>query len=93
MVPARPTELAAPADAQFRTTHWSVVLAAGRDDSSSAVALETLCGTYWRPLYAFARRQGHDPEDARDLIQEFFARLLERQSNWDACPSTIRVYS
>ena len=80
MVPARPTELVGPADAQFRTTHWSVVLAAGRDDSSaSALALETLCGVYWRPLYAFARRQGHSPEDARDLVQEFFAHLLERQ--------------
>ena len=81
MLPARPTEISAPAEAQFRTTHWSVVLAAGRDNSStSTVALETLCRVYWRPLYAFARRQGHGPEDARDLIQEFFAHLLERQS-------------
>jgi RNA polymerase sigma-70 factor (ECF subfamily) len=80
MVPSRPTEGVAPADARFRTTHWSVVLAAGRDDSSAAaVALETLCGVYWRPLYAFARRQGHSPDDARDLIQEFFAHLLKRQ--------------
>jgi RNA polymerase sigma-70 factor (ECF subfamily) len=61
----------------FATTHWSVVLAAG-DPSSPAArsALETLCRTYWYPLYAYVRRQGHGPEDAQDLTQEFFARLL-----------------
>jgi DNA-directed RNA polymerase specialized sigma24 family protein len=54
-----------------------VVLAAG-DPSSPAArsALETLCRTYWYPLYAYVRRQGHGPEDAQDLTQEFFARLL-----------------
>ena len=37
----------------FTTTHWSVVLAAGQSDSPQAAqALETLCGTYWYPLYA-----------------------------------------
>src|SRR5439155_10232592 len=42
--------------------------------------LEKLCRIYWRPLYGFVRRQGLGPEDAQDLIQEFFARLLERQN-------------
>lgn len=63
----------------FATTRWSVVLAAGRVDAEvSGPALEELCRAYWRPLYAFVRRQGRDPEEARDLTQEFFALLLTR---------------
>lgn len=63
----------------FVTTHWSVVLSARRKDSpQSAAALETLCRTYWYPLYAYVRRQGHPPPDAQDLTQEFFARLLQK---------------
>jgi RNA polymerase sigma-70 factor (ECF subfamily) len=58
--------------AQFTTTHWSVVQAA----PESACALETLCCTYWYPLYAYIRRRGHNPEEAEDLTQAFFARLL-----------------
>lgn len=70
-----------PPAAEFRTTHWSVVLAARADDSPEAAsALEALCHTYWYPLYAYVRRHGHNPDDARDLTQEFFARLLERKS-------------
>lgn len=64
----------------FLTTHWSVVLQAGQDDLSKAeAALETLCRTYWYPLYAFVRRHGHAPHDAQDLTQSFFERLLERR--------------
>ena len=63
----------------FVTTHWSVVLSARQKDSpQSLAALETLCGTYWYPLYAYVRRQGHSPADAQDLTQEFFARLLQK---------------
>ena len=65
----------------FATTHWSVVLTAGRPDTARAqAALEKLCGTYWYPLYAYARRRGQPAADAQDLTQAFFARLLER--NW-----------
>src|SRR5881394_2692181 len=66
--------------ANFTPTHWSVVLAAGgRNDSTHARdALEKLCRNYWLPIYAFVRRQGHNPHDAQDLTQEFFARLLEK---------------
>lgn len=63
----------------FLTTHWSVVLAAGRESSSAgAAALEQLCRTYWYPLFAFLRRKGLAEEDAKDLTQQFFTRLLER---------------
>jgi DNA-directed RNA polymerase specialized sigma24 family protein len=63
----------------FATTHWSVVLAAGQQESPAAAnALDTLCRAYWPPLYAHARRRGHAVEEAQDLTQEFFARLLAR---------------
>jgi RNA polymerase sigma factor (sigma-70 family) len=63
----------------FATTRWTVVLAAGNRSTPQAdVALEELCGTYWYPLYAYVRRHGHSREDAEDLTQAFFARLLEK---------------
>ena len=63
----------------FATTHWTVVLAAGRRATPEADrALEELCRTYWYPLYAYARRRGYAPPDAQDLTQEFFARLLSK---------------
>jgi len=64
---------------EFNTTHWSVVLAARGESTNAQEALEKLCRVYWYPLYAFVRRQGHSPEDAEDLIQGFFARLLQRK--------------
>jgi RNA polymerase sigma-70 factor (ECF subfamily) len=64
----------------FETTHWSLVIAAGGDDSAAArKALAQLCETYWYPLYAFVRRRGADPDDARDLTQGFLTSLLERR--------------
>jgi RNA polymerase sigma factor (sigma-70 family) len=64
----------------FCTTRWSVVLAAGEVAlPQAAVALETLCRTYWYPLYAHLRRGGRSHEDAQDLTQSFFASLLENQ--------------
>jgi RNA polymerase sigma-70 factor (ECF subfamily) len=64
---------------QFATTHWTTVLQA-RDGHSpeAAESLEKLCRTYWPPLYAFVRREGHAPPEAQDLTQAFFARMLER---------------
>jgi RNA polymerase sigma-70 factor (ECF subfamily) len=68
----------APGDV-FATTHWTVVLAAGRRCTpQSDHALEELCRTYWFPLYAYVRRRGHTKEDAEDLVQAFFARFLAR---------------
>lgn len=63
----------------FRTTHWSVVLAAGEEGSEQAAsALSRLCQTYWFPVYAFIRKKGHSPEQAQDFTQEFFAGFLEK---------------
>jgi DNA-directed RNA polymerase specialized sigma24 family protein len=63
----------------FVTTHWSVVLTAGQTESAHAKnALETLCRTYWYPLYVFVRRKGYTEEDAEDLTQEYFAQLIAK---------------
>lgn len=65
---------------EFTTTHWSVVLRAGESASVQAdQALESLCRAYWYPLYAYVRRQGRSADDAQDLTQDFFARLLEKK--------------
>jgi RNA polymerase sigma factor (sigma-70 family) len=78
----------------FATTHWSVVLAAGRADAPGAQnALARLCSTYWYPLYAYARRRGYSAHDAQDLTQAFFAQLLERQSFARADPNRGRFRS
>lgn len=63
--------------AGFTATHWSVILAAANGESSPA--LEELCRTYWYPLYVYVRRRGYGPEQAQDLTQEFFARLLAKR--------------
>jgi len=77
METSRPAESSPPH--WFATTHWSVVLAAGRSDSTRArAALEKLCRDYWYPLYAFVRRLGHSAHDAEDLVQGFFAACLEK---------------
>ena len=65
--------------AAFTTTHWSVVLEAQGESAAAQQALEKLCGTYWRPIYGFVRRQGIGAEEAKDLTQGFFAMLLERR--------------
>ena len=64
---------------KFRTTNWSLVLAAGNKRTPEGrEALAGLCGAYWYPLYAFVRRMGHPPEEAADLTQAYFLRLLEK---------------
>jgi RNA polymerase sigma-70 factor (ECF subfamily) len=65
------------APSHFATTHWSLVLAArDRAEPGAAAALASLCALYWYPLYAYVRRRGHGADEAHDLTQEFFARLL-----------------
>jgi RNA polymerase sigma factor (sigma-70 family) len=60
----------------FATTRWSLVAAA--KDPAARQVLAELCGLYWYPVYAFFRRRGHSADDAGDLTQEFFARLIEK---------------
>jgi len=67
----------------FTTTHWSVVLEAQNESPAAQKALDMLCRTYWRPLYGFVRRQGLTREESQDVVQEFFAGLLEHR-NLDA---------
>lgn len=70
-----------PSHARFATTHWTVVLAAGSPESPRyREALETLCGNYWYPLYAYLRRHGYDHHDAAEHTQAFFTKMLEKQS-------------
>jgi len=70
------------------------VVSAGRNDTPHARdALENLCRAYWFPIYAFVRRQGQNPDDAQDLTQEFFARLLEKKQLAVADPARGRFRS
>jgi RNA polymerase sigma-70 factor (ECF subfamily) len=71
------------------------VLAAGQSHSPQAArALEELCRTYWFPLYAYVRRRRHTKEDAEDLTQAFFARLLEKNflAHLDSERGKFRAY-
>lgn len=80
--------------AVFATTHWSVVLAAGRSDAPQGQAsLEKLCQMYWYPLYAYVRRRGYSEADAKDLTQAFFAWFLERDWVENADPQRGRFRS
>ncbi len=72
---------------RFATTHWSVVRAAGRPESTDyRQAMETLCESYWFPLYAYLRRCGYDNNSAEEYTQAFFARLLEKKGLRSANP-------
>jgi len=77
------------------TTRWSLVLAAGANLSAAGAreALATLCETYWYPLYAFLRSRGYSAEDAQDLTQAFFLRMLEKQTIGQADPARGRFRS
>jgi RNA polymerase sigma-70 factor (ECF subfamily) len=64
----------------FPTTTWTLVLSAGQAaDARSRDALASLCERYWYPLYGYLRRRGHSRDEAQDLTQEFFARVLEKR--------------
>ena len=80
--------------AGFQTTHWTVVLAARADDTAAArEALESLCSTYWYPLYAFIRCRGSSPHEAEDLTQEFLFRLLQHHALETVRPSAGKFRS
>src|SRR5689334_5060943 len=79
----------------FLSTQWSVVLRAAQtlSDDRAMQAMSGLCETCWYPLYAFARRQGLDPEQARDATQGFFERILEKHGLRGADPAKGRFRS
>jgi RNA polymerase sigma factor (sigma-70 family) len=78
----------------FPTTHWSCVFAAGEADGSLArESLAALCNAYWYPLYAYIRRRGYGVEQAQDLTQNFFARILEKGIFSEADPDRGRFRS
>ena len=64
----------------FTTTHWSMVLEAQTESPTAQEALEKLCQIYWPPIYSFVQRKGVDPEEAKDITQDFFADLLEHRN-------------
>ena len=67
--------------ASFHTTHWTIVMRAAQSCAQGGqAALAELCRLYWYPLYIFAWRRGHSPEDAQDLTQGFFLHLLEHHA-------------
>jgi DNA-directed RNA polymerase specialized sigma24 family protein len=75
----------------FATTHWSVVISAGRISTpESKRAMASLCETYWFPLYAYARRRVPDINEAQDLTKAFFAELLEKNYVGSATPQRGR---
>jgi RNA polymerase sigma factor (sigma-70 family) len=78
----------------FASTRWTIVLAARENAGPDGqAAMASLCATYWRPLYAYVRRQGRSVEDAQDLTQSFFSHLLEKKSLRDVDPSLGRFRS
>jgi RNA polymerase sigma factor (sigma-70 family) len=86
----------APGPREFATTHWSLVVAAKPDEASqtsAGKALEELCKAYWYPLYAFVRYRGYSSDDAQDLTQSFFARIIETGGFASADPERGRFRS
>jgi RNA polymerase sigma-70 factor (ECF subfamily) len=85
-----------PGAREFATTHWSLVAAARPGEASETrarEALEALCRAYWYPLYAFVRHRGYSSDDAQDLTQAFFARIIETGGFASADPQRGRFRS
>lgn len=74
----------------FRTTRWSLIARASREDEVAASALDELCRIYWPAVYALYRGEGLGPEEARDLTQGLFLNLLERRDFGRADPDRGR---
>ncbi len=89
------TDSELPDQAQFHTTQWTIVMgAAASSPGERQAALESLCRRYWLPLYSFLRRQGHREHEAQDLVQGFFAQLLEKDflQSIDAAKGRFRSF-
>jgi RNA polymerase sigma-70 factor (ECF subfamily) len=86
--------LTPPGTSKFATTHWSVVLAAGSPESTRyKEALETLCRTYWFPIYVYLRRKGYSANKAEDQTQGFFTHMIEMHDLRQADPDRGRFRS
>jgi RNA polymerase sigma-70 factor (ECF subfamily) len=84
-----------PSATRFPTTHWSRVVAAGDLDAPLArEALADLYRAYWYPLYAYIRHRGFSPDQAQDITQDLFARLLEKGvlASADPCRGRFRAF-
>jgi len=79
--------------AAFVTTQWTRVLQARGDSPEAKAALSDLCAAYYAPVFAFIRRAAPNEDAARDLTQEFFARLLARQGIASVDPQRGRFRS
>jgi RNA polymerase sigma factor (sigma-70 family) len=78
---------------RFVTTRWSLVIAAAGVSPRASTALAELCDAYWYPAYAYTRRSGYSVDDAADLTQAFFTRVLEKQFLKEARPERGRFRS
>lgn len=74
----------------FATTRWSIVRGAGMASDAGELALQELCRLYWFPVYALVRARGVHAEQAKDVTQDFFAKLIERRMVEKACPERGR---
>ena len=75
----------------FSTTRWTLIVSGAALDEDQRVAHEALaqiCRTYWRPIYSFVCRRIYSPEDAQDITQDFFAKILG--TNWLQCADQSR---
>lgn len=81
------------ASRRFRTTRWTLVIGSVGEGEAAKKALAELCEIYWAPAYAFVRRSGYAVEDASDLTQAFFTRVLEKGSFGEARPERGRFRS
>jgi RNA polymerase sigma factor (sigma-70 family) len=87
------SRLAQPESPAFAPTRWTLVLRAQGESPASQQALSELCAAYWTPVFRFLRREGRSEDTARELTQEFFARLLARQRLGDVEPGRGRFRS
>lgn len=81
---------------EFVTTRWSLILSAaklGSEEHKAREALAELCRNYWRPIFSFVRARGHSVEDAQDLTQDFFMKILDNDWLEQADPSRGRFRS
>lgn len=81
---------------RFPATRWSAVLAArSRDPAERSRALDTIVAAYWKPIYKYIRIRWNKPnEDAKDLTQDFFARLIDKRtlSDFDPVKARLRTF-